>query len=278
MLGTPEARLYEAIAENDYHNPNVFLLDTLNDSYRGKAILSSAISFRAKGLLQDAGKLLKEASTLSNRHKDIVTMYQIQKELAVVLCIDGNHYSALKILESALPLAKAVFKSRPAFYFDYLNSRAVELGDLGRLEEAWLFCRIALASPFSGRYISWLETGREIQEKMQQRASRSRISGTRIQYDNVVDLADARAARPSQLQVSEVIAPVVSLIERLEQREEMVNKNKQKETEQTSDDYAHLEKRAELHRIIADPDTTSEELDELLRAYQKMKIRQLEQK
>ncbi|MGA9773058.1 MAG: hypothetical protein WBV94_28765 [Blastocatellia bacterium] len=186
LLDTSEARLYETIAKNDYSKPEDFLLDNLNDAYKGKAILSSAISFRANGQLLDAGKLLREASTLSSKYKDIVTMYQIQKELAVIFSLNGDHNGALEVLESAMPLAKAILKSRPAYYFDYLNSRAVELGDLGRLEEAWGLCRIALASPFSGRYISWHETRVELNEKRGHHASRSVVAGSKLdRFKNV---------------------------------------------------------------------------------------------
>ena len=45
-----------------------------------------------------------------------------------------------------------------------------------------------------------------------------------------------------------------------------------------ADDNVYLEERARLHRIVADPDTTGEQLKELLRHYEQIKNKQTEQK
>jgi hypothetical protein len=176
VIDTPLARLYEAIANNNYSNPEAFIIENIEDKHRGKALLSSAIGFRARGELLIAGKLLIEAFNLARKYGDLVTLYQTQKELAVICSFDGNHETALNTLETASPLARQVYKQRPVYWFDYLNSLAVELGEVGRLEEARKLCDVVLTSPFAPKYDGWHETGAELKEKIGRRASRSTVA------------------------------------------------------------------------------------------------------
>src|SRR5262249_9460710 len=69
---------------------------------------------------------------------------------------------ALALLESLFPLAHSMRGSDPHTYYDYLNSLAVELCEVGRLEEAHNASRIVLASPFAPAYPEWRETSNEI--------------------------------------------------------------------------------------------------------------------
>ena len=62
-------------------------------------------------------------------------------------------------------MARTIGRHYPAFYYDYLNSLAVELGEVGRIEEARNVCRITLASPLAAAYPNWLETSNEIEAK-----------------------------------------------------------------------------------------------------------------
>jgi hypothetical protein len=48
--------------------------------------------------------------------------------------------------------------SQPHVYYDYMNSFAVELCEVGRLEEAKNVSLIVLASPFAPAYPEWRET------------------------------------------------------------------------------------------------------------------------
>ncbi|HXG67233.1 MAG TPA: hypothetical protein VNO70_19175, partial [Blastocatellia bacterium] len=106
---------------------------------------------------------------------DAYTLISTQKMIAVCKGLDGDHHGALKILENLFPIANSVRWPQPQIYFDYLNSCAVELAEVGRLEEARRFSQIVLASPFSPAYPEWGETLAEITEKAR-RASRSVVA------------------------------------------------------------------------------------------------------
>lgn len=82
--------------------------------------------------------------------------------IAIVKAKEGYHQSAVKDLEKLYPLLKHV---DPLTYFQYLNSLAVELGEVGRINEARAACSIALASPFAPAYLEWTETHDELEAK-----------------------------------------------------------------------------------------------------------------
>jgi hypothetical protein len=97
-----------------------------------------------------------------------------QRMFAVINSEEGNHRGALA-LENLFQLAHAARSSQPHVYYDYMNSLAVELCEVGRLEEAWNASQIALASPFACAYPEWRETRDEIELKGR-RASRSTVA------------------------------------------------------------------------------------------------------
>ncbi len=65
---------------------------------------------------------------------------------AVINSLEGNHQDAVGMLEKLFPVAHAMRSSQPSIYYDYLNSYAVELCEVGRLEEAKNISRIVIAS------------------------------------------------------------------------------------------------------------------------------------
>ena len=96
---------------------------------------------------------------------DLVTAVESQKMISVVRSIHGDHKQALALLEKLFPLVRALGKYYPVTYYDFLNSLAVELGEVGRLNEAKAACSIALASPFAPAYPEWIESRDEIKTK-----------------------------------------------------------------------------------------------------------------
>jgi hypothetical protein len=116
---------------------------------------------------------------------DLLTVVESQKMTAVVRSIHSDHKQALALLENLFPLIRAIGKHYPAKYCDFLNSLAVELGEVGRVTEAQAACSIALASPFAPVYPEWAETRDELEAK--------RTSATR----SVVTLNQAPEANPA---------------------------------------------------------------------------------
>jgi hypothetical protein len=82
------------------------------------------------------------------------------RSIGVVKAKEGFHHSAVKDLENLLPIAKY---APPHNYFAYLNSLAIELGEVGRKDEARHIARHVLASPFIQAYPEWVETAVELQ-------------------------------------------------------------------------------------------------------------------
>lgn len=97
--------------------------------------------------------------------RDLLTFAASQKMIAVVHSIYGDHQQALADLERLFPIVRAVAKYCPAFYYEFLNSYAVELGEVGRLTEAQNVCAVTLTSPFAAAYPEFAQTRDELAAK-----------------------------------------------------------------------------------------------------------------
>jgi hypothetical protein len=133
--------------------------------------------YRAKGMLA-LGTMVKDGTALSY-YKEVIrilssesifdpqTAVRTIKLTAVARAKEGDHEGALADLERLRPLVRAVAALEPADYYDHLNSLAVELGEVGRTEEAWRISQVVVASPFAVVYPEWRETLAEIESKTQ---------------------------------------------------------------------------------------------------------------
>jgi tetratricopeptide (TPR) repeat protein len=155
------------------------------------------IKYRARALLGISGMLyddkdspLKysqsiteycvEASRLavSSGGYDYRTIIESQRNLVLLKSIAGDHRSALADLERLFPLVRNVSRWHPDLFCSFLNSFAVELGEVGRIEEALRVADRALASPYARIYRQVQETRDEIVMKSR-RASRSVVAVSR---------------------------------------------------------------------------------------------------
>ena len=112
--------------------------------------------------------------------------------VGVVNSTDGNHRAALAHLNRMFPLVRSIASGRPYLLYHHLNSLAVELMAVGRLEEAANSIRMVLASPYAAGYHEWQETGRDIALKTR-RPSRSVIAVGRF-----IDHSEADVKLPLQ--------------------------------------------------------------------------------
>ena len=137
-------RLFEIAADNAPH------------AYKVKAILSlGALSFRRKDF---DSALCFYRETIKAGKLSAASLHAI-KAIGVIKAIEGNHSQAVKDLENILPLVRYA----PAhIHFDILNSYAVELGEVGRKDEARNIMRLVLASPLTLAYPEWRETAEEL--------------------------------------------------------------------------------------------------------------------
>lgn len=157
-------RVFEAVAEGPIHG------------YTGRAIHAWGTIYKLRGDFDTAIRSHIEASRIAtlNGRFDLHTEVFVQRNLAVIRSIDGDHHGSLSHLEQIHPLVNTLALRYPAGYYDYLNSVAVELGELGRLEEARRTAQRVINSPYAVRFPEWRETFDEIVEK-QRRRTRSAI-------------------------------------------------------------------------------------------------------
>lgn len=132
--------------------------------YQAQALQVIGIIHHARGEI-DASLPFYLAAGKAAIDCDLLTFVESQKMTAVVRSIHGDHQQALDDLERLFPLVRAIGKQYPALYYDYLNSLAVEFGEVGRLNEAKAACSIALASPFAAAYPEIAQTRDELEAK-----------------------------------------------------------------------------------------------------------------
>lgn len=183
----------ERIRRRDYDTAEMLLTSVLSDSphrYTARATQSLGAVFHARGDLRSALELYIEAGrrSIANGLVDPLTALYAQQAISIVKGTIGDHVGALESLERTLPFARAVGSTHRQAYCHFLNSLAVELTEVGRIEQARRICEVTVSSPYAGAYPEWHETLAEIASK-QRRPSRAVIavpplprhsSGTRL--------------------------------------------------------------------------------------------------
>lgn len=132
--------------------------------YRARALECIGATLYHRGNIDEALPFYLAAGKASI-DSDPLTLAESQKMIAVIRSIYGDHKHALNDLENLFPLVRVVSRHYPALYYDYLNSLAVEFGEVGRIAEAESAISVALLSPFALVYPEWSETREEIEQK-----------------------------------------------------------------------------------------------------------------
>jgi tetratricopeptide (TPR) repeat protein len=135
-----------------------------NAAFRSRALHTLGWIHFERGQADAALPFYAAAARASgNRHP--LVLAQSQRMTAVVRALHGDHFGALEKLERLSPLIHAVGRYYPSAYYEYLNSLAVELGEVGRIAEAKAASSLAVASPYAAAYPGWVETKIELDEK-----------------------------------------------------------------------------------------------------------------
>ena len=167
------------------------LLGELPAKFRAKTLIALAKTFYGGRDFKSALSLCVEASRAAAHHEicDPQTFITAQRNIALLKSFDGNHHGAVEDLKGMFPLIRAVSRRQPYLLYEHLNSYAVELGEVGRLEEAQNICRIVLASPYASAYPEWRETCNELHFRGY-RTPRSFVPVTRraLNTENVLPL------------------------------------------------------------------------------------------
>jgi len=140
------------------------IVEEATPHYRARALQSIGATYTLSREA-DAALPFYLAAAKTARDVDAFIFAGSQKEMAIIRSFHGDHKQALTDLERLFPLVRALARLYPAFYYDYLNSLAVELGEVGRVTEANAALSIALASPFAPAYPEWTETRTELEAK-----------------------------------------------------------------------------------------------------------------
>lgn len=130
-------------------------------AYKARAIVALGSVAFDSGDYKSALPLYIEAGKAATRpqHFDPLAAFYTGHMLSVLKSIDGDHSGALADLEKLFPLISAIRRFYPPMYHNYLNSVAVEMIEVGRLEEASNISNIVLATPYANAYPEWRETG-----------------------------------------------------------------------------------------------------------------------
>jgi hypothetical protein len=135
------------------------MLETIIDqtqTYKAKAFISRAGFEGLKGNIESELYFYTEALNCATDISDYITS---SRAIAVIKSKEGFHNSALKDLEKIAPLTRY---AEPLAYYDFLNSYAVELGEVGRKYEAHNIIQAVVASPLAFAYPEWRETAEEL--------------------------------------------------------------------------------------------------------------------
>jgi hypothetical protein len=163
--GDPEAAksVLEGVASEPSHRYSARAIQSLGAIYKNCGDLESALKIHI-----EAGRCAAERGRV-----DLLTGLFVQRNVAVLKSMHGDHRGALEDLEQISPLAVGCLIH--AAYYDYLNSAAVELGEVGRLNEAARASRIVISTSFADAYPEWRQTFDEITSRGR-RASHSMVA------------------------------------------------------------------------------------------------------
>jgi hypothetical protein len=163
--------------------------------YRGRVIMSLAALHFDSGVFESSLPLYLEANRAASADnwQDLYTIAQAQKQIAIFKSLNGDHIGAVAHLENLYTFTLKAGSLYPSAWLDYLNSLAVEFGEIGRIQEAKNICKILLASPPAGAHPEWQETSDDIEMKgYKSRSSvgftQGRITHRGIKAENVLHL------------------------------------------------------------------------------------------
>jgi hypothetical protein len=140
------------------------VIDAASAPYRAQGFLSTGGIYFVQGKIEAALPHYLAAARFAGEN-DLQTLATAQRMIAVVRSIYGDHQQAIGDLERLFPVVRAIAKHYPTCYYDFLNSYAIELGEVGRIAEAQNVCAVTLASPFAAAYPEYIQTRDELAAK-----------------------------------------------------------------------------------------------------------------
>lgn len=142
-------------------------------SFRARAIQAIGVSYLDRDQFEEAIRFYSQAAqvALTKPGSNLLVVVNAQLVIAIYRSVSGDHEGALRQLENMRPLVRMLAPHQMLPRYMYINSLAVELGELGRLEEARRMAEIAVRSPYAAVYPEWQETYDDIIAKMRRGAA-----------------------------------------------------------------------------------------------------------
>lgn len=166
------------------------VVDEAPDSYKAKAILSLGALAVHRNDFDSASHCFQE--TIKAEKIGMASLQAI-RGVSLLKSIEGFHKSAITDLEGILPIVRyAPLKVR----LDCLNSYAVELSEVGRLQEAENVSALVITSPLARYYPEWQETLSDVRSKRKRRFVVT-ISRPRIEQEDEAD-SEAKSEAESE--------------------------------------------------------------------------------
>ena len=164
------AQYYQALCckrEGDFNSTYRLLEKVASEApsfFRARVLLSIGATYFDNAEIKSAVPFFLASAQAAGDY-DFQTSVTAHKMMAVVRSIYGDHQQSLADLERLIPSVRGLARHCPAFYYEFLNSYAVELGEVGRIAEAQNVCAITLASPFAAAYPEFAQTRDELAAK-----------------------------------------------------------------------------------------------------------------
>ena len=133
-------------------------------NYKPGALLALAASYRDTGEIVEFAAVSHEAAKAA-RTVDTLSEVQALRNLAISRALLGDHTHALSMLFSLLPMMRNVATSYPSDFFSHLNSLAIEMGEVGRIDEANRLIDFVLRSTLAKQRPQWHDTKLELATK-----------------------------------------------------------------------------------------------------------------
>lgn len=128
-----------------------------------RALLTLGTIEETRGNCTEAARLHVEAMR-AGRGVDPFTVTGAAMQLATIRAVEGDHAGALYGFQSLWPMVRTVAKSHPYLFAVWHNAVAVELAELGRVDEARAAVAVATASPVANRYPEFEQTAAELRQ------------------------------------------------------------------------------------------------------------------
>jgi tetratricopeptide (TPR) repeat protein len=204
---------------------------------------------------------------------DLSTATYAQFMVAITKSMNGNSAEALADFRNLFPAVRLVALEHPLILYSYANSVAVELGEIGRIEEARQASQFAMQSAYAPLYPEWRETRDEIALKSRRASAFTvAVSARPAELNNVIPLTIKPLLPHNTALLPASNASQPTNVVGYDEWKKIASRLNQTPTQTKT--FAHypsqpttkLEKQAALFKFIYHNDTSEEALDRLLQA------------